>query len=504
MITGGWRVWRLPGELRAPKQPHPFDAGLAEGWDRWRHADGVPDGTPFLLDPAWCYDVELNAFFRSAEMLGCARNTQLGYARDLAAFLNFLWSARGRRSWRDATADDHLAYFSWRLRDEIGPRVAGSTWDREVAAVNRFYGWQVWEKNIIANPIPQRRRRPGAGRWSAAGDGGGERPATYTHGAGSERVEWLPAKSYRRWRDVGLRGYTPAGLPDPRFRGRWAARNATFADLMVRTGMRLSEQAGLSVAEVPRDRGSGGYRRFWLPAALAKGSSARWIRVPGSVVADLAAYVEIDRAEVVDTARARGRYQALRRPLVVDDPNRPTLARTAAGERVKVEHLDVEQRRRLLIDGPTGLEPAAFWLTEHGLPMAPQSWKDVFRGADARCRRHGLGLRCHPHMLRHSFAVITLEQLQRGQIAALAPMAVEQRGHYTRVFGDPLDWVRRALGHRSAQTTTIYLHALAELEMDTRMALIPDDWDDPRLTEPDIGSPDGGSASEDPAAAEPR
>jgi hypothetical protein len=29
-------------------------------------------------------------------------------------------------------------------------------------------------------------------------------------------------------------------------------------------------------------------------------------------------------------------------------------------------------------------------------------------------------------------------------------------------------------------TTQIYLHALTELEMETRMALVPDDWEDPR------------------------
>ena len=80
-------------------------------------------------------------------------------------------------------------------------------------------------------------------------------------------------------------------------------------------------------------------------------------------------------------------------------------------------------------------------------------------------------------MLRHTFAVITLEQLQRGHIAALGAMRPEQRGHYTRIFGDPLDWVRRRLGHRSVVTTQIYLHALAELEMETRMALVPDDWE---------------------------
>lgn len=77
-------------------------------------------------------------------------------------------------------------------------------------------------------------------------------------------------------------------------------------------------------------------------------------------------------------------------------------------------------------------------------------------------------------MLRHSFAVITLERFQRGQIEALAELSAEQRGHYTRVFGDPLDWVRRRLGHRSAQTTLVYLHALEELEMETRLALVPE------------------------------
>lgn len=29
-------------------------------------------------------------------------------------------------------------------------------------------------------------------------------------------------------------------------------------------------------------------------------------------------------------------------------------------------------------------------------------------------------------------------------------------------------------------TTQIYLHALSELEMHTRMALVPDGWEDPR------------------------
>jgi hypothetical protein len=136
-----------------------------------------------------------------------------------------------------------------------------------------------------------------------------------------------------------------------------------------------------------------------------------------------------------------------------------------------------------------------FWLGEHGHPLSVAAWKRMFLDANRRCAAAGVRLTCHPHALRHTFAVVTLEQLQRGHIEALAGLTPEQRGHYTRVFGDPLDWVRRRLGHASLTTTMIYLHALGELEMTTRMALVPDGWEDPRdgvslaATPPSIPAP---------------
>jgi len=205
--------------------------------------------------------------------------------------------------------------------------------------------------------------------------------------------------------------------------------------------------------------------------------------VVASLIADLLTFAEIDRADVVATAQADGLYDRIPELLVVEDPARPVAFQphpAGGGHRVKVAHLDGEARRRLLIDGPRGLEPAAFWLSESGMPVAVSTWKSLFTEANTRCRSKGVALHGHAHLLRHSFAVITLEQLQRGHIAALAEFDPAQRGHYTRVFGDPLDWVRRRLGHRSITTTQIYLHALAELEMHTRMALVPDAWEDPR------------------------
>jgi site-specific recombinase XerD len=483
MGAGRWRVCFTSRAPAVSTLLPELGEGWLEGWDAWLRRDGLQAGTPFLIAPDFEYDVALNDFFADVPMACRARRTQAGYARDLTAFLNFLWLARDGRLWRDAAEADHVAYLLWRRRDPEGPRVSGATWDREVAAVNQFYQWAVQRGHVRANPIPQAagRRRPaeagGAGRQAAA-----QRPATYAHDARREDVAWLPPAAYRLWRDIGVRGFDAQGVPSPRFRGRWAARNSVFCDLMVRTGMRLAEQAALTVLELPIDRFADGYQQFWLPQAVAKGKSARRIYVPVSVVADLAAYAEIDRAKVVADAVAAGRYRSWRAPLVVEDPDRPVAVAGAGGVRqlVKVAELDAQDRRRLLVERVGGLEPAAFWLTEHGDPVSESTWKRMFLDASSRCQKAGVPLACHAHMLRHTFAVVTLEQLQRGHLAALAGQTADQRGHYTRIFGDPLDWVRRRLGHRSLTTTMIYLHALAELEMTTRMRLVPDAWEDPR------------------------
>ncbi|MFI5797941.1 hypothetical protein [Streptomyces sp. NPDC051677] len=77
-------------------------------------------------------------------------------------------------------------------------------------------------------------------------------------------------------------------------------------------------------------------------------------------------------------------------------------------------------------------------------------------------------------MLRHSYAVITLELLWRGHLQALGETNEQQRLTYQRVFGDPLNWVRIRLGHRSATTMALYPHTLQELETRTRLELVPE------------------------------
>ncbi len=473
-----WQLFRVRDGYRANALPGVESGALLSEWQSWRSVAGIPLGTPYLISPSFEYDPRLNSFFYSADMLGARMSTRVGYARDLKGFLNFLHLGRDGVRWSDATNEDHRAYLVWRREEPTGPRVSPATWDREVAGVDRFYRWQVSQGHIAQSPIPHRVRRA-ANRYGTEG-APGQTPATYSHASRREQIRWLPSRSYRQWRDVGVRGYGADGLPDPLFRGRWADRNAVFADLMVRTGMRLTEQSSLTVSELPETRAQGGYHRFWLPAAIAKAGSARWVYVPSMILRDLWAYIEVDRRVAIARAQARGLYEDPAAGYLILDERLLASPPHGPASPVRLALLTPEERRRLLIHGADGLEPAALWLGEDGAPMSTSTWKDVFRQANARCEKHGVELRAHAHMLRHTFAVLTLEQLQRGHLAALTEMNPAQRGHYTRIFGDPLDWVRRRLGHKSVTTTQVYLHALEELEMQTRMALVSDPWEDSR------------------------
>jgi site-specific recombinase XerD len=477
----GWRVHFTRRRLMMPRSSRPLLAGLSvDETSGWLDREGIEDGAPFLIAPDGHYDIDLNSYF----LLNPApENTQVAIAHDLAGFLTFLWRHRhplGKRSWRDASPEDRAAYHRWRRVDERGPGVKGSTWGREVATVNTFYRWAVEAGFVEQNPILQReaRRRSRGHRRADSG----LTPAEAPKDGHRDDLAWLPPASYRRWRDIGVRGYLPTGLRDSSFRGRNAARNATFCDLMVRTGLRLAEQANLSVFDVPTIDTRRAYAPTRLPAAIAKNGSGRRIYIPAGVLRDVCDYIRFDRADLIQRARSNGVYDTLPGKLLIEDPQRAVVKLpNDAGRTRPVETLNPRQRRRLFVCGIDGLEPAALWLNHDGLPMMPESWQSMFTDANKRCVHHGVELRAHPHLLRHTYAVVTLEQLQREHIRELRDMSPAQRTSYEQVFGDPLDWVRRRLGHRSVETTFKYLHTLNELAMETRLALMPNEWDEYRL-----------------------
>lgn len=94
----------------------------------------------------------------------------------------------------------------------------------------------------------------------------------------------------------------------------------------------------------------------------------------------------------------------------------------------------------------SSLNPAKYkplFLNQFGEPFANDG-----KGIERIVRNIGkkVGIKVHPHMLRHTYATHTLVSLQR------------HRGDI-----DPLVFVQRQLGHSSIQTTMVYLHLINEL-----------------------------------------
>lgn len=144
-----------------------------------------------------------------------------------------------------------------------------STWDREVATVNGFFTWAVRQGPVDENPVVQRetRARSRSPRQAIPDTV----PAESSHTGPRRHVEWLTPGMYRQWRNIGVRGFTPAGMPDGSFRGRFAFRNAAFTGVMIRTGLRISEQTGLSLHELPRPAAGVLNARAWAARADREG-----------------------------------------------------------------------------------------------------------------------------------------------------------------------------------------------------------------------------------------
>lgn len=130
---------------------------------------------------------------------------------------------------------------------------------------------------------------------------------------------------------------------------------------------------------------------------------------------------------------------------------------------LRLETVTPDERRRLVIYGSDGtpIEPAALWLSEVGLPIAPNTWEVTFTRASRRCQAAGLAYDVHPHQLRHSFAVHMLALLIRQRFGEAHKDQDLTGAAYRRLLGDPLQQVQRLLGHSSIATTYIYLDHLA-------------------------------------------
>ena len=285
-----------------------------------RAADGLDRHVPIILRDGIPYDADLDRFFLDLPLNGVRSPHSLrAYGYDIAVWVRFLDAACGKTVWA-ATRSDVDAFHRARRR-EAGSRISAASWNRSIAALEKLYRWAELEGLVASNPFTHRdvwRRGYGSrgARVAARND-------SYERAAKRSDVRFVSLEDYRVFRDVGLRGLTVDGAERPSARGRNGTRNALFAELLVTTGLRLSEASfllALDVADLAQRAARGRQTRFELPCALTKGERGRSILLPRRLLQQIAAYITAERAHAVAKFRGREAWHAIEQPIFIRWP----------------------------------------------------------------------------------------------------------------------------------------------------------------------------------------
>ncbi|MFE9455088.1 site-specific integrase [Streptomyces sp. NPDC006739] len=305
-----WQVhWCDPRREVSWYAADPVLAGLPT-LAEWAHAHGTQMGQPVLLRADGWSVPEVNGFFASARMRNASAGTRRKYAFAVSVWLGFLDAAG--RAWHDADEEDVAGFKFWRMTDEANARrVAGGTVLDDLIAISAFYRW-AGSRLGVSDPLARQQvPGPDPGTVTESFEAG-------PHLVRSKDVKWLDPAGYARWVDVGLRGLDLRGREIDGWRGRNSQRDCAFVDGLYGTGLRLSEWASVLRLELPADDETRTYYTCRPAEACAKGGHGRRFWMPRSVLADVLAYEEGERAAAVRRAQRACRYERLPQLLLVE------------------------------------------------------------------------------------------------------------------------------------------------------------------------------------------
>jgi hypothetical protein len=211
--------------------------------DQRESAADVEARHPILIDPEFLIDPVLARFLARSRFTWLAEGTREAYAKDNRLFFSF--SRQRGKYWHAADPDDLLDWEAWRRRSQqLGRRISGSKWQRELAALRLLYEWAEKKGHIARSPVLVHAVRLRDGSTVMAAD---QAPRDVR----CSDVKWVTPRTCRLRLQVGLLGYDTSGQPDPSWRGRNDGRNAAFTDLLFSSGLRLREGGCPTTLEVP-------------------------------------------------------------------------------------------------------------------------------------------------------------------------------------------------------------------------------------------------------------
>lgn len=419
---------------------------------------GIKKKMPIVLKRDGSYNHLINGFLRSLPDNGC--NSPLSweaYARDLMLFETFL-IGQGCEEIGEALPHHFRAYRALRRHRTPGQKpVEATTWDRQSSTLRQFFSWRSREKKTVNPYEPAKKaRRP----YAFYGD---RRRGEGNTASSSRLVKHIRLEDFRDFVNLGLCGSSDDNSTPEKL--RMYLRNAAFAQLAVCTGLRLTENAALLLAELGNFNETTSKVIPFEPGVMTtKGQKHRRLFIPTSVLkGPIEKYCSLLRSNIVTSDVAMrhysdNKYNWQHAALCGD---RYFIDR-ASKQRHEYHKLDVDQRKRLLDVSDGKYEPAMLWLQENGQPAANTTFSAAFERANRLLEtRYGKALGVSPHMLRHTFAVYTLTGLIRRLTGTSKDLEKEKHksssSAYQELIGDPLRTLQRWLGHSSIDTTMIYL-----------------------------------------------
>ena len=443
------------------------------GWESWdvEHHPLLPERMPVLIDDDLRFEdgpgaprpaTVVNRWLRELPPSGCpAPGSWVSYARAVTEWMEFLSEhGVGLFDSREQLKYALGKYAEYRAAGPLNERFAATTWGQRMSVLSLFYRWAIENGHGEADPFTYRTARAlfaGTGREVRVNLAVRRTPKPHV------TIKYLEPDFTQLFLN-GLRGLAPDGSPDGGYRGRELARNAAIGHLALSTGLRLQEFSCLLVYEIPAlpPRPTEVPIPFPVPSGVTKGRKFRITWISYDALAAVHHYLELDRPATVDGASWLP-PQRWGEPLLVSDPDER--GGRINGVRRRWDTLTPGERRRLVAPGGGSCVLA---VKNGGGPFA--AWASVFERASDRIRARFEPRfpHVHPHRLRHSFSMQTLEFLVSGhyrQAARLVKATDAGSGPDAALAfylskADPLLVLRDLLGHSSVLTTEKYLRRL--------------------------------------------
>jgi integrase len=443
------------------------------GWEGWGLASRpvIPGGMPVLMDADLRLrdedgsdrpSVVINRWLRELPASGCpAPGSWAVYARALRDWAVFLAGCGvAVFDGRDRLRSGLGAYAVHRACGPVEARFEATTWNQHMSIVSSFYRWAVAEGYASAEPFTYRQAQV---RYADQVQDRQVNMATRRVPKPHVTIKYL-AEDFAELFRKALRGLGPDGTGDAGFRGRELARNAAMGELALATGLRCQEFTFLLVPEIPPlpPEPTRLPILFPVPASVTKGRKFRTTWIAYEALADVHRYLRLERPLAADGS---GWVPPVRwgEPLLVSEADQR--GGRVDGRRVAWDTLRPQERRRLV--APTGGSMLVA-VRRDGGPFT--AWPTVFaRTADRiRARFDPRFPHVHPHRLRHTMAMTTLERLVGGYYAQAARLVTgtgtaagpDAALALYLAKADPLMVLRDLLGHSSVLTTEKYLRRL--------------------------------------------